>query len=535
MRAMQLITCCLGRTVYIWIEGLTVRLVMSKSIFAPPVMIAILIALFWFTATTDSPLERNFPEGQDAKSAEKNKIDEEVELLIERARNAPPEIAADIIFQLLEANIAIGPGRKIQLLEELFDLSYNTQHKIKLRESIDSTDSRIGNLNYAYSLNLDSLSIQCRVVRLMIPIKRDRAVELFKRIQILDLDPLSCQDLMGYDISIYYDALRDIVSTALTDNENKQIEVRNLIGNAISGISSPLQFSAVAKMLATLDLTSDELSYFVPAFVAKLKNLSSDPRSLSMSVPGAGAEIGKLAMKCRAKGVVYESILDGYRNFLVENMTKSLCNDYSDTSRLSQDVTRNTDSFNNILKELFPDGNPRVLPLKAGQLNPKIIEESPPVVEYTKTPSGVTLLAGIRNLNFDTNGELRTLADKEKPVWKNELLNYYNLVNSSFREEGLSDIDNFHNKCAILGTLLEIVPQSNPKYDDILKDYISFISQNRTQQESVIEWLWQARVVLLRMKLRKQAPDSVLKALSDSGDELLKLIAETRIFIAKNK
>ncbi|MGE0103618.1 MAG: hypothetical protein AB7H86_22585 [Blastocatellales bacterium] len=508
---------------------------MSKPIFALPVMIAILMALFWFTVTNDSPLERNFPEGQDAKSAEKNKIDEEVELLIERARNAPPEIAADLIFQLLEANIAISPGRKIQLLEELFDLSYNVQHNMKLREAIDIADSRIGNLNYAYTLNLDSVSIQCRVVRLMIPIKRDRAVELFKRIQIPDLDPLTCQDLMGYDISIYYDALRDIVSTALTDNENKQIEVRNLIGNAISGISSPLQFGAVAKMLATLDLTSDELSYFVPAFVAKLKNLSSDPRSLSMSMPGAGAEISKLAMKCRAKGVVYESILDGYRTFLVENMTKSLCNDYSDTSRLSQAVTRNTNSFNNILKEFFPDGNPRILPLKAGQLNPKIIERSPPVVEYTKTPSGVKLLDGIRNLNFDTNGEQRTLADKEKPVWKNELLNYYNLVNSIFREEGLSDIDNFHNKCAILGTLLQFVPQSNPMYDDILKDYISFISQNRTQQENVIEWLWQARVVLLRMKLTKQSPDSVLKALSDSGDELLKLIAETRLFIAKNK
>jgi len=508
---------------------------MSKSIFALPAMIAILMALFWFTPTSDSPLERNFPEGQDEKSAKKNKINEEVDLLIERARNAPPEIAADIIFQLLEANYVIGPGRKIQLLEELFDLSYNAQHKIKLRGSIDSTDSRIGNLNYAYSLNLDSLSIQCRVIRLMIPIKRDRAVELFKRVQLPDLDPLTCQDLMGYDISIYYDALRDIVSTALTDNENKQIEVRNLIGNAISGTSSSLQFSAVAKMLATLDLTSDELSYFVPAFVIKLKNLSSDPRSLSMSVPGAGAEIRKLVIKCRAKGVVYESILDGYRNFLVENMTKSLCNDYSDISRLSQDVTRNTDSFNDILKEFFPEGNPRILPLKAGQLNPKIIEQSPLIVDYTKTPSGVKLLTGIRNLNFDTNGEPRTLADKEKPAWKNELLNYYNLVNSSFREEGLSDIDNFHNKCAILGTLLQIVPQSNPKYDDILKDYISFISQNRTQQESVIEWLWQARVVLLRMKLTKQSPDSVLKALSNSGDELLKLIAETRMFTAKNK
>ena len=110
---------------------------MSKSIFALPVMIAVLMALFWFTVTNDSPLERNFPEGQDAKSAEKNKIDEEVELLIERARNAPPEIAADLIFQLLEANIAISPGRKIQLLEELFDLSYNVQHNIKLREAID--------------------------------------------------------------------------------------------------------------------------------------------------------------------------------------------------------------------------------------------------------------------------------------------------------------------------------------------------------------------------------------------------------------
>lgn len=508
---------------------------MSKSIPGLIVMLALTIAIFLIAAAQDMPLNKSVPAKQGVKSLPDKKKNEETESLIERAGYAPPEIAADIILQLIESNTALDANRKRQLLEELFDLSYRVQYKLKLRESIDVSDSRIGNLGYAYSLNLDTLSIQCRTIKLMIPINKGRAVDLFRRIRIPDLDPLSCQDLMVPDISIYYDTLRDIVATALVDNESKRIESHNLIWNAISNISSPLQLGSVARMLVTLDLSSDDLSYFMSAFAARLKNLSSDPRSLAWSLRDAGTELRNLAMKCRARGVGYEGIIDGYRTFLVENMPKCLCHDFSDASKISEYVKKHTDNFNALLNDLFPDGNPRIFPLKAGQLNPKKIEKSPAVVDYTETPFGAKLLRGIRNLNFDQNGKDRSLAEKENTAWKHELKNYYHLFNSDIKDENMSEVDNFHNKCAIYGVLLQTVPRSNSMYEDILKDYLSFISQNRTQQESVIEWLWQARVVLLRTNLTKQSPDAVLKSMSDSGDEMLKLIAETRMFIAKIK
>ncbi|MGE0101733.1 MAG: hypothetical protein AB7U64_05365 [Blastocatellales bacterium] len=492
-------------------------------------------ALLHSTSTRSDNADILSSEKQDPKASDRRTKMDEVDILIDRARNAPPEIAADIMFQLIETRAVIDPEKSESLLEELFDLSYKAQYKVKRIESIDKSGSRISNLNYAYSLNLDELSIQCRVVRLMIPLNKERAVELFKKIQLPSLDPLSCKDLMVYEMSVYYETLNDLVSRALVNSENKQLDSYNLIGAAITKITSPTQLVSGAKLLARLDLSSIDLEYFLPAYVQKLKHLSSDPRSLFLVIPSVGKEVKNLALKCKAGGVPYENLIDAYRTFLTENMKKGICDDFPDASGISEAVKENGKSFNSLLNELFPQGNSRVKELKLNDVYPERIEKSSSVLQYYKTPSGVKLMAAHRKLFVDSRGELRPVAEREKSAWANDLINFYNFFNSSARDEGMSEIDDFHNRCEVFGNLLEVVPKSNPIYADILNDYISLISQNRTQQESVIEWLWQARVVLLRMKLTKQSPNTVLKALSDSGDELLKLIAETRLFIMNNK
>jgi len=459
----------------------------------------------------------------------------ELEQLIDDVRNAPTEVAADILFQLIDSGMIPDNDKKRELLEEVFNVAYLAQNKVKRHDSNDDTDTRSGMLSYGYSLDLDALSLRCKAVKRLITIDKPKARELFKQVVIPELESLSCEDPMVYDVSVYYDTLKAIVDSMNAEEESTRREQLFLVEQAISGISSPVQLGPIAKIIASLNLPPSELSFLVQRFSKVLSSLPCDPRSFAWAMRSLGESIKHLAAHCKSKEMMFDDLLNGYRSFLLGNMTKSWCNDYSDKSQIIARVKKESDFFNSQLSGLVVDGNERLPALQAEDLLPKGVSKPARIYGYWKTPSTEKFLQGIQKLNYGTDRKRRSVSEREQRVWQRELTEYYSSLKSWAKDGGMSEADFFHQKCNLLGFLLELTPKSNPQYESILLDYIAFLSQSSFRQESVIEWLWQARVSLLRMELSKLPSDDILNKYAESADGILRLMAKTKLFIAKYK
>ncbi len=485
---------------------------------------------------------RNSHKGDNKKSSQesvelKRQKAEELKCLIADARNTPPEVAADTLFQLIESGIITDDNRKHELLEEIFNLAYSTQYKLKRYDSNNNTDTRSGMLSYGYSLNLDTLSLQCKSVRGMIVLDKKKAREHFEKIIIPTLTPLSCEDSMVYDVSIYYDTLSDILHSTFTEAEVKQQKHIHLVNQAITNITSSLQFGPIAKVITSLDLPPRELSHLVRPFNNRLNNLSSDARSFTWAIRSLGGDVKNLATHCKNKGVVFDRLLGSYRSFLLNNMTNNWCDGDINKSQMITFVKKEVGFFNSQITDLVIGGNTSISPLQINKLLPKGVGKSAHIYEYWKTPLGEKLLRGIQKLNYGKDGKKRSLIERNEVTWQHELADYYNNLKSwtKAKADGMTEVDFFHQKCNLFGLLLELTPQSDPQYKDILVDYVDFLSQNHSKQVSVVEWLWQANIPFLRMKNITQLSDDILKAYVKSNDHILRTIAKTKLFIAKHR
>src|SRR5258706_418799 len=95
--------------------------------------------------------------------------------LADTAMAAPPELAADLLIRIAESPKVTDKAFKIELLEWAFALAPSAKFKIRLWGTFgrgSTTDSDTGALFAALMDGLDTLSLQSRVVRAMLPLDR---------------------------------------------------------------------------------------------------------------------------------------------------------------------------------------------------------------------------------------------------------------------------------------------------------------------------------------------------------------------------
>lgn len=495
------------------------------------------------TAYSPSSVIRILEPGQERKSvltddAEfKKQKAEDLKLLLINARNAPPEIAADTLIQLLGAGGIGDLAIRRELAKEAFNLAYSTQYRVKMYDAIDDADSRNRMLSYGYSLEMDTLSLQCRSVREMLAIDKQAAREMFEQIVMPELPPLSCEGAMVYDASLYYAVLADILKSAYTKEEVEKNARVQLLSRILARVSSVAEISPAIKVIVGAELQPADLGMVVQMISSRMANLPKDPRTFSSSARVVGGDVRLLAEHCKRLGASNTDLLGSYRSFLRDNITGSICKDHVDVRKTTEWIKAQAEAYNSLLADLDPEGGTRLSRLNADELTPKSIGPAPKIDEYWKSPMAEKLLAGIGRLNFGQNRKKVSLAEREQEKWQRELSEIVGNLRSwsNNKDEAVSEIDYFHQKCNLYELLIQITPKSSPQLDGILSDYIGFLSHNRSQKESLIEWLWQARVPLLTLGYTKQSPDSVLKRYAESGDRLLRLIAEAKSFVVKYK
>lgn len=170
--------------------------------------------------------------------------------LIGQAHAATPEFAADALLRIAE-KAKLTPDGKIELLEEAFRLAQSAHFSIPYRSFRAESDSLAATRNQAYRLHLDTLSLQTRAVRALLPIAPAKARQYFELIRLPQLPALTCADALIPDVASFYDLLGQVASATFSAKERAKEEDVNFVLNYISRIASPVQLAPAARLVKT--------------------------------------------------------------------------------------------------------------------------------------------------------------------------------------------------------------------------------------------------------------------------------------------
>lgn len=448
----------------------------------------------------------------------------ELENLVGMIQAGVPEFATDSLVKVIENDIIKDRQWKIEILEEAFRLSSSVAHKFKKHSVVGNIDTRYGYLSYAYDLNFDELSLKCRAIRAILPLDKKLSREWFSEISQFKLPSLKCEDLMVYDVSSYYDLLPDLISQAFNPDEMRRGEHIFTIQVAISNISSPVQIGPMLRVLSTLKLPPSEIGMLIPSLNKLFSNTSGDPRSFDWAMISLPGHLAGFIGECEGKHIDVSSLLGAYKLFLINNFNSNWCRDAVSWKAKPNEYPKPIDLFNNKLLSQSKILSTVISPISLEEIRTKKIEQISNTYEYWKTPESRQLYINIKKLKFGTKNKALDISERLSNEWQAEHASYLKELTSWQGSSEISEADYFHQKSLLLQILIELTPQSNPNFDTLLNSYISFMSQNRFQQESWAEWYW--HVMSLYQRLGQQNRSKLIAVFSNSRDINLRIFAQ---------
>jgi len=390
----------------------------------------------------------------------------EIEALIEDARVAPAEFAADALLRIAESGKITHRDWRRDLLEEAFRLAAGAQHQMKRSYlSGSNVDTRTGYLSVAFDLKLDALSLRCRAVRALLAVDKQKARELFSEIRKLELSSLTCEDTLLYDVTDFYDTLKDVVQAAFTPEEIRQGEHIFFVESHIGSLTSPLQTAPAVQTVLALKLSPTQLDSLVRALSRALKKISGDDRAFGETAFSLSRNIAQLVKVCGEQEVARDELLTAYRDYLIRHHNGNRCSDNAKQVSVSY-----IEFFNQTLRLENQPSQKTIAPILREELKPAKIEGGPKYDLYWQTPAAKKILRGIKELRFGpmdkqlaAQAEKKavpalTEAERDSLEWKQRLTEFLREWQEWKASDEASEADYFHQKCVSFGSLIELTP-----------------------------------------------------------------------------
>lgn len=449
--------------------------------------------------------------------------------LLERARTAPAEFAADALLRLADSG-RVDKQKRREAIEEAFQLAAGAQQPLKKR-AIPSVggSGMAGFLGRSFAQNLDATSLRCRAVRAMLPIDGALALRMFREMPPPAPAPLTCDDPLVYDVSAYYETLAEVAGKAFTPAEIEEEEPFKLLAGYVRGISAPAQVAPVARMLATVSLKPAQLEALAAGFAGMLKEITGDDRSFSQSISsqgGAGPAIAALAARCRKMEIPTAPLVEAYRAYLVRHFRAARCADSAETAAVSFGVAlpesqHSGDPVRYFNEDLREDP---VRPLDAGDLVPDKVAGAASGARPCDSQDCRRLAELYRGLLFGPNGMPYGPETMTTSEWQAQVREYLAALAAWKDDPDGSAASLFRYKCSFYNELAKTVPNAAGRAL-VLGEYLDFLKQNSFQQESRMEWLLPVNSLVARASLDPAGLEELWHELRASGDPVIALYA----------
>src|SRR5258708_6012198 len=247
--------------------------------------------------------------------------------LLELTRTGPPEILAETIVRLVEGGKIPPIERQRALLVEAFSAAQRAQEPMRpLALPGVPSDPRALYRSRAGELELDSLSLERRILRALLTVDRPKARELFERTQRPALQPEPCEAALIPDAAAYYEIAAQISQGAYTAAEKEKEHHVTFLATVLSGARTPGELAAFVRSLESVDLKPPQLELLVSSVAARLEALGPYYRGFALSFDRRKEWLESLA--ARARGGSGAALLSrGMRRYLVTQLTAPPCSE----------------------------------------------------------------------------------------------------------------------------------------------------------------------------------------------------------------
>jgi hypothetical protein len=451
-------------------------------------------------------------------SGKEEKKSAEIADFIMYAQSVPAEFSADLLIQLVESGKIKERKRRQDLLVEAFYTAAKAKQPLKLAPLPGSAvDSRLGYQANAFRLGLDTLSLQSRAIKALLPLNKQRARKLFFEIK-LKLDPLVCQDTLAYDVDSFFETTLAIAHTAFNSEETQRGEHIYFVENYISRINSSNQIRPAVKVLVSLKTTDLELARLGRAFSTALAKIPTDDRSFSAPWNSTISSMDDLVSKFNQRGLPSDEIIASYRAYLINQITGQRCAE-SDAAKQQKEVeTSLVTHFNERLRSL---AYKNIAPISEDEIKPGRREGSVRDEVYWTSAQSKRILSAMRRLRFKSPDNEFDAQEKESAEWQSQLSELIRELASWVPNDEKSDEDYFHQKCVIYYALIKTIPadnQYNGLRDEALRDFATLLSNSQLQKEKPAEWFLHAKILIDKANTGK----------SPERDKLISLIYNSR-------
>lgn len=447
--------------------------------------------------------------GQQAQS----KLPPDVETAYAIAMGAPPEIAANALLRL-QSRVA-DPALRRNLLEMTFQLAAKAQNPVRgvLLPDVE-VDTRTGSKAGALRLNLDSLSLQSRVVQDMAAFDPARARELFAAIARPALPVVGCEGSVLPDVSPLYEALSAIARpNTFPPAERAKPESLTFVAAAVSRASSIAELAPAAQALANLDIPAPQFRAALDAFTPKLGNIPSDSRTFRFYAKAIDDAIGLLMARARQHHIPTEPLVDAYRAFLVAQFSAAHC---ADAGTRFQQISEQASLFG----EAIRGDRPAIPPADMMQAP---FEGELKVERYWTSPDAMRMYQETEKVRQGPEGGAGNPRRSEE--WKPQIADFLNHLAGWSSSDEAGSRDCFHQKAILYERLIETLP-AGELTDSVIEGFVDFLKSSDLMRQSSAEWFFRAHTVLEQLRMRR--PDQaarLLAAYRGSGNMVLVLEA----------
>ncbi|HQU90735.1 MAG TPA: hypothetical protein PLK77_00485 [Pyrinomonadaceae bacterium] len=435
-----------------------------------------------------------------------------VQNLLVSARRYPVEVYADILLNLVDSEPTFTSQRKIELLEELFRDSQDAREAIKMRQLEGSVDTRSGYRAKAFALNLDRTSLRLRVIRKMLSLDKVRARQLFQEMSPMKIEPLKCENDLGYDIAEYYAVLKSIVQQTYDSEATLRREPAHFAASILGGLDSPAQVGPAIDFLAEVKVDRTDFEMILTPFLSALPKVAGDPRSFATAVKYDNLTqkvMLRLLPTLRDRGFSPVVGSKAYRTFFTKNVSSTQCRD--------SHIEGTTEKPHPLVEQLNLFVDPKIDPeeLKADKIEP-----GQKVFHYWRRTKAKELLTAVKRLRFGDGTTELTVAFRSDQVWQQQFLKFLDRMDEWKAEDEESIEDYAHQKCVLFMTLFELAPPGQMQ-SDVLHQYSLLLRDSPLQKQEPAQWLNYVKMLIsLGKRLKPEEQQPFIDRLVESGCEV---------------
>ncbi len=474
---------------------------------------------------------------------ERPKLPPETQALVDGALAAPPELGADILLWLVDRGRIPAKEQRLELIEQSFEIAAQAKFPYPETAAVGAagnTDSSPGIRRSAVGDRFSTLGLRCRAVRAALALDKARALALFRRIALGPFPPLSCDDALAPALSVYYETLREVASSAFSPKDRQEERHLELIEAAVRNVAIPRQLEPVARLLLGFPLSLERSTDFAGALAASLKQMSVDPRSFASATYEFSQAVLGLSRSLRAGGISTVPLAAAAATYLTRHLRGEVCAETVDPKTGGAEMRRTVELVLNdgVLK---PSGATDIAPLNFEELKPKSVAGRAKFSDYWQEGRSREIMAQYKRLRFGTREQQDEYNRRERRKdgmahflpeelrrtreWETQAREFLNELDRWTLHHDEPEIDFFHELCLQYSALLAIIP-AGPLYDSVLQTYISFLKTSPMEREDPPEWLVHVKRLFTITDATPEQKEHVRAEVRKSGSLTMGLYAE---------